>query len=336
MHVAAVRQEGKAESLFAAIGAFLDAHGLGADPAHYGFAHAALTDPVIASAVDRLTDGGVRLGRREIEALGGTVRLGGPEPAQIENRRAAALVAQTQAQVDDFADLMRDLRQETIGFGRDLAESAAAISRQPAIEGLDEIARLTGAMTARVRDAEARLASATAEADALRTELAHAQEEARRDPLTSLPNRLAFEEAYARADAAAGPVCLAVADIDHFKQINDRHGHGVGDRVLAAIARGLADACPGQLVTRHGGEEFALLLTGPDLSGATALVEAARAALAERRFRDRETGEPLGRITLSAGVVALGAEEPIGDALARADRLLYAAKADGRDRVLGG
>lgn len=336
MHMAAVDGGERTESLFAAIGAFLDAHGLSPDPAHYAFAHAALTDPAIASAVDRLTDGGIRLNRREIESLGGSVRSGAPEPELVEHRRAAALVAQTQAQVDEFAHLMHDLRQETIGFGRDLAESAAAISRQPAIAGLDEIARITGAMTSRVRDAEARLASATAETESLRTELAHAQEEARRDPLTGLPNRLAFEEAYARAAAAAGPVCLAVADIDHFKQLNDRHGHGVGDRVLAAIARGLAESCPGQFVARHGGEEFALIVTGAALPAATALLEGAREALADRRFRDRETGEALGRITLSAGVVELTNTELIDVALARADRLLYAAKADGRDCVRAG
>lgn len=332
MHMGKVRGEGGTESLFTAIGAFLDAHGLGPDPEHYSFAHAALTDPAIAGAVAELTDGQVRLGRRGIEALGGSVR---PRraPELTDDRRAADLVAQTQAQVDDFAHLMRGLQAETIDFGRDLAASAAAIRRQPAIAGLDEIARITGAMTVRVRDAEARLATATAEAEALRTELAHAQEEARRDPLTGLPNRLAFEEAFARLDRAAGPACLGVVDIDHFKRLNDRHGHGVGDRVLSAIARGLEEACAGQLVARHGGEEFAVLLPAVTLAGAGAVLEAARAALGARRFRIRDSGEAVGRITLSAGVVEVAAGERIEDAFARADRLLYAAKAQGRDQV---
>ena len=333
--LAARKREGRG-SLYATIGAFLDAHGLSPDPAHYSFAHAALTDPQIAHAVARLTDDGVRLGRREIERLGGTVKPRGDAPAATppEERRAADLVAQTQAHVDDVADLMRDLSAETKGFGRDLAESAAALKRQPAIEGLDEIARITGAMTARVRDAEVRLATATAETDALRVQLCQAQEAARRDPLTGLPNRLAFEEAFAGADPRRDTICLAVADIDHFKQLNDRFGHGVGDRVLSAIATGLVESCAGQLVARHGGEEFAVLTRGLALVDAAALLDAARATLADRRFRDRETGEALGRITLSTGLVAVRPGEPIDAAFDRADQLLYAAKAAGRDRTL--
>lgn len=320
------------DALFAAIGDFLRAHGLSPDPAHYGFAHAALTDPVLAAAVARLTDGGVRLGRHAIEELGGTVRAREPS----EGRRAAALVEQTRAQVDDVARLLGSLRTETSGFGRDLQESTAAIRRQPHIEGIDEIARITGAMTARVRDAEARLATATAETEVLRASLAEAQEAARRDPLTGLPNRLAFDEAFGRISDAAGPTCLAVCDVDHFKRLNDEHGHGVGDRVLSAIGRGLEESCTGQLVARHGGEEFAVLVTGATLSTAADLIDGARRVLANRRFRDRESGAALGQITLSAGVIAIRPAESIDNAFARADRLLYAAKAAGRDRVCAG
>ena len=221
----AARKDDDGGSLYAAIGAFLDAHCLGADPAHYAFAHAALTDPAIGIAVARLTDGGVRLGRREIEQLGGVVRPRGGD-ASTQRRCADDLVARTRAQVDDFAIMVRDLRAETSVFGRDLAESAAELSRQPSIEGLDEIARITGAMTARVRDTEARLAKVTAEADALRLQLSQAQGEARRDPLTGLPNRLAFEEAFLQAGSDDTPVCLAAAYIACFKGFDDRLGHG--------------------------------------------------------------------------------------------------------------
>lgn len=328
------------DGLFVAIGAFLDSHGLAPDPVHYSFAHAALTDPELNAAVAQLTDGGVRLSRAEIERLGGTVRAGATRSARCrarkEDHRAAALVAETQAQVDGFADLVRSVRQETSGFGRDLAASAAALQQQATLAGLTEIARITGSMATRIRDAERRLASATAEADTLRTRLTEAQGEARRDALTGLPNRLAFEEAFAAAALTPAPVCLAVCDIDHFKGFNDCHGHGVGDRVLSAIGRGLVDACDGQFVARHGGEEFAVLLTDVPLVAAATLLDRAREGLGERRFRDRETGAVLGRITLSAGVIAVRPEEPLAAALERADRLLYAAKADGRDRVCAG
>lgn len=337
-------EEDGGDALFARIGAFLAAHGLAPDPQHYSFAHAALTDPAMGSAVARLTDGGVRLSRREIEQLGGSVTAGRPAapvpPARAArsdtDHGAAQLVAQTQAQVDGFADLMHAIRAETSGFGRDLQASAAVLQRQPQIAGLDEIARLTGEMVTRIRETECRLATATAETDALRAKLGEAQAMARRDPLTGLANRLAFEEAFALAPHPGTPRCLALADVDHFKRFNDQHGHGVGDRVLSAIGRGLEQSCDRQLVARYGGEEFAVLIDGATLVEAAAMLDASRSALASRQFRDRETGASLARITVSAGVIAVRPGEPLGSALARADELLYTAKADGRDRVCAG
>lgn len=323
-------------ALLARIGAFLDAHGLDPDPTHYSFAHAALTDPAMGEAVARLTDGGVRLGRRDIEELGGSVaprRALASVTTPGPDERTVRLVAETRAQVDGFADLMRAMRDETHHFSRDLQQSAAAIQQQPSIAGIDEIARLTGAMATRVRDAECRLAAATAETDALRTRLGEAQAMARRDPLTGLLNRLGFEEAFGQPVDTAVPRCLAIVDVDHFKRFNDEHGHAVGDRVLSAIGRGLEGACPGQLVGRYGGEEFAVLIAGAALPAATAMLDAAREALGQRHFRDRETGAPLRRITLSAGIVVVAPGETLSMALGRADDLLYLAKADGRDRV---
>ncbi|WP_425230988.1 diguanylate cyclase [Sphingomonas sp.] len=338
MRSAAVRLDNGKDALFAQIGSFLAAQGLDPSPAHYSFAHAALTDPAIGSAVARLTDDGVRLSRGDIEQLGGSVvpRRTQRTVATPPDDQTMRLVAETQAQVDGFADLMRSIRQETSGFGRDLQESAAAIGRQPQIAGIDEIARITGAMVTRIRDAEVRLARATAETDTLRAKLGEAQAQARRDPLTGLANRLSFEEAFAAPVDATAPRCLAIADVDHFKRFNDEHGHGVGDRVLSAIGRGLEQACTGQLVARYGGEEFAVLMGGVPLTDATTMLNDAREALAARQFRDRATGAALRRITLSAGVVSVRPGETLGAALARADELLYAAKADGRDRVIAG
>lgn len=335
MASAAVRQDEKGDALYAQIGAFLDAHGLDPNPAHYSFAYAALTEPGIGSAVAKLTDGGIRLSRRDIEQLGGSVQARRPPRAELPpvDDSAARLVAQTQAQVDGFATLMRTIRHETTDFGRDLQESAAAIRRQPAVAGLDEIARITGAMATRIREAEVRLASATAETDALRAKLDEAQAMARRDPLTGLANRLGLEESFANPRDPAAARCLAVADVDHFKRFNDEHGHGVGDRVLSAIGRGLEQAFEDHCVARYGGEEFAVLISGVSLTTAAKMLNTAREALAEKRFRDRETGAALRRITLSAGVVTVRPGETLAVALARADDLLYAAKADGRDRV---
>jgi len=334
-------------SLFQRIGRFLDEQKLSPDPAHYAFAFAVLSAPdsELAKAVREHTDLDLRLTRQDIERLGGRV-VEGPPPALARSAAdtagpsladrtdsAIALVIETQQQVDGFAQIVRTIQAETEDFGHDLAKSAAALTQ---LAELDEITRITSSMIARIHDSEVRLALATAETDALRSKLAEARDTARRDVLTGLPNRRAFEEAYAARDAKAGPYCLAVCDIDRFKRVNDIHGHSVGDRVLTAIGQAMAAECAPHLVVRHGGEEFAVLLAGLSLSDAAALLDSVRAVVAAKRFRNRETDTPLGTITFSAGVTAIHAEEPAEDAFLRADRLLYAAKEHGRDQICAG
>ncbi len=333
----ATRQDREDGDLYARIGAFLADQRLSLDPVNYAFAHHVLSDPTsdVAAAVARLTDGGIRLQSKDIAELGSTV-VAGPATdrrSPVREDRATKLVADTKAQVDGFASIMRVIQDETRGFGRDLEQSAAAIERAPNVAGLDEIARITGTMLGRIRDAEVRLAQATSETDALRTELAEANDSARRDALTGLPNRRAFEEAFQARDLTTGSDCLALCDIDRFKRVNDEHGHTVGDRVLSAVGRTLVELCPGHLVVRHGGEEFAVLLTGVDLIPATALLQAACAGIAAKRFRNRETDRPLGQITVSIGVTAVRDGDDAEAALERADLLLYTAKANGRDQV---
>ena len=337
--IAAVRTT-TSDGLFLRIGAFLAEQGLSPEPQHYAFAYSVLSDPNsdMAREVAEITNGGYRLRRDDLERLGcDLVKAAGPraiEPPPALQRQAEELVAQTQAQVDGFADIVRDIQNETHGFGRDLAVSAAQLADHATIP-VDELSRLAGAMLARVHDSEQRLARATDETDALRTKLAEARDAARRDPLTGLSNRLALTEAFATR-SGSGPHCLALCDIDRFKRINDQHGHGVGDRVLGMIAKSLSEAFEGHLVCRYGGEEFAVLLSGIDLAAASQMLDDARASTSARRLRNRDTDAPIGAITFSAGVVALRPNETAEEAMNRADRLLYTAKAQGRDRVCAG
>jgi diguanylate cyclase len=227
--------------------------------------------------------------------------------------------------------MMQTIRAETQGFGRDLAASADAIRNVDAALGVTEVVRLTGVMLDRVRSAEERLEAATQEAEELRVKLEEARDNARRDPLTDLPNRRAFEEAFAASVAAGDRMCVAVCDIDRFKTVNDRFGHAVGDRVLKAIATALVDGCPGHFVARYGGEEFAVLFTGVERQSALATLEKARETVASKRYRLRESDEPLGAVTFSAGLTAAQPGESLGTVFGRADALLYAAKDGGRN-----
>jgi diguanylate cyclase (GGDEF)-like protein len=162
--------------------------------------------------------------------------------------------------------------------------------------------------------------------------------EAREDPLTGVPTRRHLErvlaEAFARAWEGGGRLAVVLADLDHFKSINDTRGHAVGDRALVAVARTLeahrrtADTC-----ARYGGEEFALSLDGAD--GATALAVAERLRQAVETLEVEADGEPVA-LTVSLGVAAfpeLWASSP-GELLALADEALYEAKRRGRNRAL--
>lgn len=333
-------RERSTRDVYARIGAFLSAQRLAPDPANYTFAYRVFAEPngPLAAAVERLVDGGVRLTRADIDSIGATTGA----PARPANEAAPptaaatqAIAAATQGHVESFNELVGSLSAETAGFGRDLAASAGRIRDTAGAAPVEEVLGLIQAMVDRVTEAEGRLEAARHEATDLRARLAEAQDHARRDPLTDLPNRRAFEEAFAARAAAGAAISIAIVDVDHFKTINDRFGHGVGDRVLKAIAAGLAKGCTDHVVARLGGEEFAILFADCTAAAALALLDEARQQAADRRFRLRETDSPIGSVTFSAGIVVRQPGEALTACLSRADALLYSAKAAGRNRVLG-
>jgi diguanylate cyclase (GGDEF)-like protein len=157
----------------------------------------------------------------------------------------------------------------------------------------------------------------------------------RRDALTGLPNRRAFEEDLAREAARAarsgGPLAVVALDVDRFKAVNDVHGHAAGDAVLRAVAARAAGAIrAGDVLARLGGEEFGILLPGADLPRAVDAAERIRAALADAPIE--AAGHALA-VTASFGCAALAPAEAPDALVARADARLYDAKRAGRNRV---
>lgn len=157
------------------------------------------------------------------------------------------------------------------------------------------------------------------------------------DPLTGLSTRRRFLEAFdlemKRAQRERSPLSLLMLDVDHFKRVNDRFGHPVGDEVLAELGRLIAGAVrSADAVGRLGGEEFALLLPGTDADGAREIAERIRAVVERAAVSDGRGGSVA--FTVSLGTATLGpAAQTSAKLLAEADRALYAAKDGGRNRV---
>ncbi len=130
-------------------------------------------------------------------------------------------------------------------------------------------------------------------------------------------------------------MCIALADIDHFKKINDKFGHVAGDMVLKLFAELLMMNIKGQdKVARFGGEEFAILFPDSPLADATATVNQIQKQLESKQWVVAASGERIGAITASFGVARLQASESAEDLIRRADAKLYEAKSSGRNRVL--
>jgi diguanylate cyclase (GGDEF)-like protein len=155
------------------------------------------------------------------------------------------------------------------------------------------------------------------------------------DPLSGLLNRRGFEraasEALSRQAAQNLPAALVIADLDHFKVVNDRFGHAIGDRVIVAFAELLRQAAAGNgIAGRLGGEEFAVLLTASDLPAARLFAEGARLSLSQASIRDVPEGL---KATASFGVAARSGADNLSELLSRADSALYNAKRGGRNCV---
>jgi len=173
----------------------------------------------------------------------------------------------------------------------------------------------------------------------LQTNLERAEEAGLRDVVTAIGNRRFFDACFAeeveKARRLGDGFCLALADIDRFKHVNDRFGHLVGDRLLRLFANILAQNVRGQdKVARFGGEEFALIFPGARLVDAVSAVERIRGILETKQWTVEPSGERVGKVTASFGVARLSADESGADLLRRVDQLLHEAKVQGRNRVV--
>ena len=186
---------------------------------------------------------------------------------------------------------------------------------------------------------EDRLTLSKSEISNLQQSLEAIRAESLTDPLTGLGNRKYFDRsidtAVQNALANGEPLSLLMFDIDHFKSFNDSYGHLTGDQVLRLVGMSLKQTIKGQDITaRYGGEEFAVVLPNTALRQALTVADHIRRAVMSKELKKKSTGEILGRVTISVGVSMLKPGDDTDSLIERADACLYAAKRNGRNRVI--
>lgn len=294
-------------------------------------------DHTLSLAVDRA----IAAGQFGLAAVGELRRA---HCGDLEASEVAALVDAAHGQAEALSHRIAAGRTDLADYGRAIADGGARLETPLDGAALAGLLKQLSAATATVQAANARLegelAAAATEARALSERLGAAERAAITDPLTGVLNRRGTMELLERLQAEArtdgGTLALAMVDIDHFKRVNDRFGHALGDDVLRFVARHLADriAPAGGKVGRFGGEEFIALLPGHDVMRATAVIDRARAQLAGQIIRNAADGSSLGRVSFSAGVAGDRPSDTCDTLIDRADRSLYNAKRMGRDRVV--
>ena len=191
-------------------------------------------------------------------------------------------------------------------------------------------------MQRHIADMDSELQSSKSHLTSLRDDLAELQKLILEDPLTGVGNRRLFDETILRVNVlrqTAAPTYLFLVDLDKFKNINDTHGHGTGDDVLRFVGSSLMKLAVGATVARYGGDEFAIFIT-VEHDQAKQLAEDICQFFFVNDLTVRNTSEPFGKLTISLGAAILRVEDSSDSWFERADKLLYSAKAGGRNRAL--
>ena len=213
-----------------------------------------------------------------------------------------------------------------------------------ALDGAQDASSLqtiAAALLQAAKEAQARNHALASELRAAREELKHAHNELEQhrraaliDPLTGLYNRRALDDLLGELWQSSAPLTMLVADIDHFKKINDNYGHQVGDVVIRQVAEVLRKCIRGEdYAVRFGGEEFVVVLPDTDLAGGMQVAEHIRQRVAKLRLVRKHDNLAIDAFTISVGVATRQAGDTHELLFKRADEALYLAKTAGRNRV---
>ena len=246
-------------------------------------------------------------------------------------------------EIDDVMNLITEALAMSARYDDSLSGASrkleVAQSRDQVKTVVESLMKSTREMRDTNQALEDRMTLSKSEISNLQQSLEAIRAESLTDPLTGLGNRKYFDRsidaAVQSALANGEPLSLLMFDIDHFKSFNDSYGHLTGDQVLRLVGMSLRQTIKGQDITaRYGGEEFAVVLPNTALRQALTVADHIRRAVMAKELKKKSTGEILGRVTISVGVSMLKPGDDTDSLIERADACLYAAKRNGRNRVV--
>ena len=243
--------------------------------------------------------------------------------------------------VAEVRDKVRDAELRTAGYDDHLTRFQDGLAKATTLAEVQGDVTSMLAETRKVSESFVRMTSqldeSRKEAQRLAEELKAVREEAHTDALSGLLNRRGFDLELERLLGRGGAnpsLSLIMLDIDNFKAVNDTYGHPLGDAVITAVGHFIRESVGASgTAARYGGEEFAVLLPGLALDAAGQLAKGIRVRVEQGKIKRRSTDEPIGGITLSAGVAQWRTGDDAASLVERADQALYAAKRGGRNQV---
>ena len=297
---------------------------------------AAGTNARLTNAIAQATATEPRLGDASV------IRLYQEFVADVDQVVIQRITNQFQRMMAGVAESAQQTGNQAGSFGEQLTGLTTALQRNDVAALSSQVAETlagTAQMQSSVQVLNQQVNASRQEIERLQSDLVRARNEATLDPLTQILNRQGFDKQMAsmlQQPVQSGTAhCLVMLDIDHFKQVNDTHGHVMGDRVIQAVGEVLRSCVPDKAhsVARFGGEEFAILMPSSTLTQSLATAELVRQRTKAMKLRDRRTQEVVLTVSISGGVATMQPGDDAQDLIARADGALYKSKQSGRDRV---
>lgn len=326
-----------AEYLRLAIGK-LARHKTAVTPINYGLAYnyVAGKDSQLIEKLDKLLDGNKPLDAEDAESL--FIRSFYKD--DIVNSELRAELLSTVAQVlGSLVDIAGKTKLSNKSLEIHIQNLAKASDTPAVLAVVNHILEEAREFVTTAKHFETDINRSAEDVSKLKKELINARKEAKTDALTQLNNRRSFNQELGNLieihDKNSTDFSIILVDIDHFKKVNDDHGHLVGDKVLSSLAKILTCKVRGSDFTaRYGGEEFAILLPNTRITNAFSVAENIRMTIEKNKLKLRKSGASLGSITASFGIAGHRAGEDADDFLERCDNALYRAKELGRNRCV--